>query len=117
MSAAALPRQGWHAILPIPSLSDKEIYAPNYNDGEQVALVRFPHGGKFEIPTLTVNNKSKEAKSVMGQARDAVGINPKVAEILSGADFDGDTVLVIPTKESKIQTMNPLEQLKNFDPK
>lgn len=117
LSAAALPRQGWHAILPIPSLSDKEIYAPNYNDGEQVALVRFPHGGKFEIPTLTVNNKSKEAKSVMGQARDAVGINPKVAEILSGADFDGDTVLVIPTKESKIQTMNPLEQLKNFDPK
>ena len=30
-------------------------------DGERVALIRFPHGGTFEIPQLTVNNRNREA--------------------------------------------------------
>lgn len=118
LKAAALPRQASHVILPVPSLKDKEIYAPNYEDGEEVVLIRFPHGGIFEIPRLKVNNKNKEAQEVIGtNPIDAVGINSKVAEQLSGADFDGDTVLVIPTKGVKIKTSEPLEGLKTFDHK
>lgn len=117
LQAAALPRQASKVILPVPEMKDTEIYAPTYRDGEKVALVRFPHGGIFEIPTLTVNNKQKDAKSLLGNAIDAVGINHKVAEQLSGADFDGDSVLVIPIDNVKIMTAPVLEGLKNFDPK
>ena len=42
LKAAALPRQRTQVILPIDKLKDTEIYAPNYRDGEQVALVRYP---------------------------------------------------------------------------
>ena len=118
LKAAALPRQSNHVILPVPNLSEKEIYAPNYRDGEQVALVRHPHAGRFEIPILTVNNKSPEGRRVIGQnSPDAVGINSKVAGILSGADFDGDSVLVIPIKGTDLRNRPPLEGLKNFEPK
>ena len=117
LKAAALPRQGTHVILPIPAMKETEIYAPKYNDGEKVALVRFPHAGTFEIPELTVNNKNRTAKSIMQNARDAVGIHPKVAEQLSGADFDGDTVLVIPNNSRKVTTSPPLAGLKGFEPK
>jgi hypothetical protein len=103
-------------ILPINSLPDNQIYAPNFRNGERVALVRYPHGGIFEIPELTVNNNHRQAKKALGQARDAVGINSKVAERLSGADFDGDTVLVIPNNNGKIKTAPALEGLKGFDP-
>lgn len=116
LSAAALPRQGTHVILPMNKLKPTEVYAPNYNDGEVVALVRFPHGGKFEIPELVVNNKSREAKRLMNNAKDAIGINSKVAERLSGADFDGDTVLVIPNNSGKLKSSPALQGLKNFDP-
>lgn len=99
-------------------MKDSEIYAPSYRNGEKVVLIRYPHGGTFEIPELVVNNKSnKKAKSLIGNAQDAVGINPRVAERLSGADFDGDTVLVIPVGKVKIKTSAPLKGLKNFDPK
>lgn len=117
LKAAHLPRQSTHVILPINGLKDNEIYAPNYDNGERVVLIRFPHGGKFEIPELTVNNRHPEAKSALGQALDAVGINSKVAERLSGADFDGDTVLVIPNNSRKVRNAKPLDQLKDFDPK
>jgi DNA-binding CsgD family transcriptional regulator len=116
LKAAALPRQRSSVILPINSLSDKEIYAPNFRDGERVVLVRYPHGGIFEIPELTVNNRHPKAKRALGQAKDAVGINSKVAERLSGADFDGDTVLVIPNNSRKIKTADALDGLKGFDP-
>lgn len=102
LKAIALPRQSTQVILPLDCLSDKEIYAPNYKNGEHVALIRYPHGGTFEIPILTVNNKHPEAKRILGNAIDAVGINSKVAERLSGADFDGDQVVVIPTSVSKM---------------
>lgn len=118
LKAAALPRQGTHVILPVSSLKDTEVYAPNYENGEEVVLVRFPHAGRFEMPRLRVNNNNKEAIEVMGRnPAHAIGINSHVAEILSGADFDGDTVLVIPTKGQKIMTREPLEGLKNFNPK
>lgn len=116
LKAAALPRQRSSVILPINSLSEKEIYAPNFRDGERVVLIRYPHGGIFEIPELTVNNRHPAAKRALGQAKDAVGINSKVAERLSGADFDGDTVLVIPNNKKVIKTSPALEGLKGFDP-
>ena len=119
LKATALPRQQSHVILPINSLKDNEVYAPGYHDGEEVVLVRFPHEGIFQIPRLIVNNKNKEGQKFIGpQAPDAIGINKNTAEILSGADFDGDTVLVIPTKNiSEIKNREPLEGLKNFDNK
>lgn len=118
LKAAGLPRQASKVILPFPEMKDSEIYAPSYRNGEKVVLIRYPHGGTFEIPELVVNNKSnKKAKGLIGNAQDAVGINPRVAERLSGADFDGDTVLVIPVGKVKIKTSAPLKGLKNFDPK
>ena len=119
LQAAALPRQKYHVILPMTSSKDNEIYAPNYKNGEQVALIRYPHAGTFEIPILTVNNKLAEGKRVIGTtSSDAVGINSKVAERLSGADFDGDTVMVIPTGGNiKITSTPRLKGLVDFEPK
>lgn len=118
LKAMALPRQSCKVILPITDMKDTEVYAPTYRNGEKVCLIRYPHGGIFEIPELTVNNKQKTANSVMHNAKDAIGISSKVAERLSGADFDGDTVIVIPVNDKvKINTSKPLEGLKNFDPK
>lgn len=117
LKAAALPRQSTHVILPIPNMKDTEIYAPNYRNGEKVALVRYPHGGTFEIPELTVNNRHAGAKTALGNVLDAVGIHPNVAERLSGADFDGDTVLVIPNNLRQVKSTSPLAGLKDFDPK
>lgn len=122
LQAAALPRQKYQVILPITSMKDNEVYAPNYHDGETVALIRYPHGGTFEIPILKVNNKQQEARDILGMnPKDAIGINSKVAERLSGADFDGDTVMVIPCNSSRtsvrIKSTPQLTGLKDFDPK
>lgn len=119
LKAAALPRQMSQVILPVPSLKPTEIYAPNYRDGETVCLVRYPHGGTFEIPTVTVNNKHKGAQAILGKTpKDAIGIHPEVAERLSGADFDGDSVVVIPVNSQvKVKTSPPLKGLQGFDPK
>lgn len=118
LQAAALPRQATKVILPFPDMKDTEIYAPHLRDGERVALIRYPHGGIFEIPELTVNNKYPEAQKVLGgNAIDAVGISPKTAVQLSGADFDGDNVIVIPIDKVKIKSSPYLEGLKDFDPK
>ena len=122
LKAAALPRQRYQVILPLTTIKDNEVYAPNYKDGENVALIRFPHGGTFEIPILRVNNKNKEGDAVITKtAKDAVGISKNVADRLSGADFDGDTVMVIPANNHGssvyISTKEPLRQLEGFDPK
>lgn len=117
LKAAAMPRQACKVILPVPELKSTEIYAPGYRDGEKVVLVRHPHGGIFEIPELTVNNKNKKAKNMIGEARDAVGINATVAAQLSGADFDGDTVVLIPNNSGRIKHSSVLKGLKDFDPK
>lgn len=116
LKAAGLPRQASKVILPFPSMKENEVYAPSFRDGEEVVLIRYPHGGTFEIPRLKVNNKVPDAKKTLNNAQDAIGINAKVAERLSGADFDGDTVLVIPTSTAKIKTSKPLDGLKDFDP-
>lgn len=114
LKAASMPRQCTHVILPVTSLRENEIYAPNYNDGDIVVLIRHPHGGIFEIPELVVNNHNPEAKKMLGNAKDAVGIHPKAAEKLSGADFDGDTALVIPNNDRRIKTMPSLKGLEGF---
>ena len=122
LQAAALPGQKYHVIIPVNSLSDTEVYAPNYENGTKLALIRYPHGGTFEIPILTVNNKNAAAKNLIGvDAIDGIGINSKVAARLSGADFDGDTVMCIPTHDKygkvKIASTPPLKGLEGFDPK
>lgn len=122
LQAAALPRQKYQVILPVDKLRDTEVYAPNFNDGETVALIRYPHGGTFEIPILTVNNKHPDARDMLGSnPADAIGINSKIAARLSGADFDGDTVMVIPcnsiSSKVKILSTHALKDLEGFDPK
>lgn len=123
LQAAALPRQKHQVILPMNSMREDEVYAPGYRPGETVALIRYPHAGTFEIPILKVNNNNPEAKKWLGSTEDCVAINSKVAQRLSGADFDGDTVMVIPTNNRvKITSTPVLPGLKNedgsyFDPK
>ena len=118
LKAAALPRQASQVILPVPKMKPTEVYAPNFKHGEKVVLVRHPHGGRFEIPELTVNNKNPHARKTIGtKVKDAIGIHPKVAERLSGADFDGDSVLCIPNNSGKVKTAPALKGLNGFDPK
>ena len=122
LKAAALPGQKYHVILPINTLKDNEVYAPKYEAGTKLALIRYPHGGTFEIPILTVTDKNPLARKIIGtDSDDAIGITSKVAARLSGADFDGDTVMCIPTHDRKgrvkITSKNELEGLKGFDPK
>ena len=125
LQAAALPGQKYHVMIPINSLKDNEVFAPGYESGTKLALVRYPHGGTFEIPILTVNNKNKDARDVIGMdSIDAVGLNKKNADRLSGADFDGDTVMCIPTHDPtgrvKITSVDPtkskgLQSIVGFD--
>lgn len=122
LKAAALPGQRYHVIIPINTLKDNEVYAPNYENGTKLALIRYPHGGRFEIPILTVNNKNALARKILGtDVVDAIGINHKIADQLSGADFDGDTAMCIPTHDpkGKVKILNkpPLKELEGFDPK
>lgn len=122
LQAAALPGQKYHVIIPNNSLKDTEVYAPGYESGTKLALIRYPHGGTFEIPILTVNNKNTTGKKLIGtDPIDAICINHKVAERLSGADFDGDTVMCIPTNDSKgrvkVASTPPLKGLEGFDSK
>jgi len=99
-------------------MKETEVYAPGFRNGEKVVLVRYPHGGTFEIPELTVNNRQPDAKKAIGDDAnsDAIGINHAVAKRLSGADFDGDSVIVIPNNSGSVKTSSPLSGLKDFDP-
>lgn len=118
LKGAALPGLANNVLLPLKSLKENEVYTGgNYRDGTVVALIRHPHGGIFEIPQLVVNNKNPEGKRLMENAKDAIGINPKVAAILSGADFDGDTVLVIPNNRKDVRRSDPIKALQEFDTK
>lgn len=117
LRGAAFPRQASQVILPLTTIKPNEIYAPNYEDGEEVVLIRYPHGGKFEIPKLTVNNRNREGRRVITpNGADAVGINHQVAEQLSGADFDGDTVTVIPIRGQNIKVEKARRSLVEFNP-
>ena len=117
LKAYGFPGQAGKVILPVTSLPPNQIYAPTYKTGDEVVLIRYPHASITEIPSLTVNNNHKEAKKILGQAVDAVGISPKVAQQLSGADFDGDTVYVIPNPHGDIKHEKQFKALQDFDPK
>ena len=117
LKAAAMPGQAVRVILPISSIAPNQVYAPTFRNGDTVVLIRHPHGGTFEIPRLTVNNNHAESKKLLGDARDAIGIHHETAKRLSGADFDGDTVLVIPDSSRRIKDSPALAALKDFDPR
>lgn len=118
LKAAPFPGQASKVILPFPKMKENEIYDPALPDGQEVALIRYPHGGIFEIPILTNKVKGSVAAKTIDRAVDAVGINPIAAKQLSGADFDGDTVLVIPLSDKvQVNHRKYLEGLKDFDPK
>ena len=124
LKAAALPGQKYHVMIPNNSLKDDEVYAPGYKNGTQLALIRYPHAGTFEIPIVTVNNKHQSSKNMIGADNmDAICVNKKNADRLSGADYDGDTVMAIPTNYSdgkrkiKITSTPYLKQLEGFEPK
>ena len=116
LDGASLKGQSSRVILPVKSLKDDEVYAPSYKNGQEVILVRYPHAGTFEIPRLKVNNKNVEAVDAYENSKDMVGINPRVAAKMSGADFDGDSVVVIPYNK-RLKVSDSLEGLKNFNPK
>lgn len=116
LKAAALPQQATHVILPISKIDPTEVYAPNYPNGTAVVLVRHPHSGPFEIPRLVVNNRNAEGRKLLRDSRDAIGIHHTVASRLSGADFDGDTVLVIPDNARRVIDKPLLKDLQGFDP-
>ena len=121
LKAASLPGQTSRLLLPVADLPEGQCYAPGYKTGDVVALIRHPHAGTFEIPVLKVNNEFASGKSMLGNAPDAIGINHQTAEQLSGADFDGDTALVIPISQggvgTKIKATKPLHQLEGWSPK
>lgn len=126
LKGAPLPGQKTHVLLASKSLKDNEAYCANYDTGTTVALIRFPHAGPFEIPVLKINNKNKEVKDMIGKTPlDAIAVNKKVADKLSGADFDGDNVIVIPMskrnkdgsfdKRVNIKAQETLKDLVGFD--
>lgn len=116
LKACGFDRQKTHVLLPVPSIKEGEVFAPNYENGEEVILIRYPHAGVFEIPRLIVNNNNKEAIKMIGKdAPNAIGINSATAQQLSGADFDGDTAVVIPTKGLNLRTSKPLKELQEFN--
>jgi DNA-binding CsgD family transcriptional regulator len=117
LKAAALPRQSTKVLIPITSLKPNEVYAPGYLTGDRLALIRHPHGGLFEIPEVVVNNNNREGKKVIEDAKDLMGIHPKVAQRLSGADFDGDTIIAVPNEHGFIHTKPAIKELTNFDHK
>jgi transcriptional regulator with XRE-family HTH domain len=117
LKARSLPQQSVAVILPLSSIKQGEVFAPRHVDGERVVLVRHPHGGTFELPELIVNNKNREGRKLIGpDSTDAIGIHHEVAKHLSGADFDGDTVLVIPNNRGLVKTTPALKELQGFDP-
>lgn len=118
LKASSFPGQTTKVILPLSKIGEKEAYCPTYENGTRLALVRYPHAGTFEIPIVTVNNKNLSGRRNFGQIQDAIAINSKVAEQLSGADFDGDQVIAIPlSSKVNIKSTRALKDLKGFDPK
>lgn len=106
----------YKTLISNPWLKINEVYAPDYENGDHLVLVRYPHGGTFELPDLVVNNKASKSKKLLGNAIDGIGIHPETAKKLSGADFDGDTVIAIPNNHGKIKYRKSLPGLKEFDP-
>ena len=118
LRAAKFPGQCMQVLLPVPELNDNECFAPRFKNGEQVAVIRYPHAGIFEIPVLTVNNDHPAGVDRIGRdAMDAIGLNAHSLTQLSGADTDGDTAMVIPLRNGISIDHRPyIEELAHFDP-
>lgn len=116
MRAVGEPGTRYKTLIANPWLKVNEVYAPDYNNGDHLVLVRYPHGGTFELPDLVVNNQSGKSRKLLGNAIDGIGIHPETAKKLSGADFDGDTVIALPNNDGKIKYRKSLPGLKEFDP-
>ena len=121
LKAAAFPRQSTKVILPCDDIPDDKVFAPSYENGEKLALIRYPHTSIREIPILTVDNNNKTALDIYSKdLKDAIAINANVAARMSGADFDGDTVVCIPTGGAngiKINSKPQYDKLIGFEPK
>lgn len=119
LRTAPIPGESFQVLVPLPTLGDKECYAPQFENGTKVAVVRYPHAHVSEIPILTVNNKNPEGLKLLGKnAKDCIGLSAMAEKQLSGADNDGDAAMVIPIREGgiPISSRNPLEPLIDFDP-
>ena len=116
LKAAPMSGQSQAVLIGLKSIKDNEIYAPGYSQGDTVVLIRYPHAGQFEIPELKVNNHNREGNRIIGNSSvDAVGVSSRTAAILSGADYDGDSVVVIRNNDKRVHTHKPYEELINFD--
>lgn len=120
LKGASMPRQRTQVILPAPWLKEGEIVAFNFQDGEKLVGIRYPHAGPFEAAEFTVNNRDKKARQLLSRedgslAIDAVMIHPKQAQKMSGADFDGDSIILLPNNDKRIVVKDSLEALRDFD--
>lgn len=113
-----MPGQSFQVLVPIPSLKDGECFAPQFETGTKVAVVRYPHADISEIPILTVNNKNKEGLELLGKyAKDCIGLSKRAEDQLSGADNDGDAAMVIPIREGGpgISARQPFKDMVGWD--
>lgn len=116
LKAHAMPGQRTQLLLPVPDLPKDQVYAPNFKDGTSVVLIRFPHAGQQEIPRLTVNNHWPSAVAKLGpNPVDAIGVNKRTLDQLSGADCDGDTAVVIPDPHGRIKNLPAFRGMVDFD--
>jgi predicted transcriptional regulator len=116
LKAHAMPGQRTQLLLPVPDMPKDQVYAPNFKEGEAVCLIRFPHAGQQEIPRLIVNNHWPSAVAKLGpNPVDAIGVNKRTLEQLSGADCDGDTAVVIPDPHGRIKNLPAFRGMVDFD--
>lgn len=118
LKAWAMPNQTTKVLLPLTTIDEKECYCPDYPPGTSLVCIRYPHSGPMEILRVKNNLSNKQGQEIFGSSpRDVIGISPKASYKLSGADFDGDTVVVIPDNIGRIKDQEYPERLRNFDPK
>lgn len=117
LKAKAFPGQSTNVLIAMPSLGTDECYSPNYEHGEMLALVRYPHAGPQEIVVARNNTRNQEGIKTIGtNAPDAIGLHPSQYFKLSGADSDGDTVVTIPMSKTRINSLPAFERMRGFDP-
>lgn len=85
-------------IYSIFQMPDDEIYAPSFQDGETVIVIRWPYTNNCDFPILKVNNKHRESIAVLGQAKGVAGVSISTIMRL-GADYGGDTAIILPYRK------------------
>lgn len=115
LRGAPIKDQATCVLMPFPDIPEGKVYAPHLESGTPVVLVRFPHQGRVEIPSLVVDNDIPSAKKALGNCRDAIGVNHITCVQMAGADTDGDSVLVIPNKNGDIRVEKLQKELIEFN--